>query len=183
MIQQCEEKRQYLGHKIKKFDVNIHHRLLSVIKHIKANFILGPKTTFSDIRVLLSISGLLKGLQMRAQGFLLKVQNIEMNNVLRMYRKLNQRFLMALKYFYGFFFYQPVLKIFKKLSSWYPPLSLVYFSLCALIHKSTKSLADSAWSKICRVGPYADKKENKIFLIRKEIQVGAVAKSYMRRAF
>jgi hypothetical protein len=28
-----------------------------------------------------------------------------------------------------------------------------------------------------------DKKENKIFLIYKEIQIGAVAKSYMRRGF
>jgi hypothetical protein len=30
---------------------------------------------------------------------------------------------------------------------------------------------------------YTDKKENKIFLIYKEIQKGAVAKSYMRKAF
>ncbi len=31
--------------------------------------------------------------------------------------------------------------------------------------------------------PYTDKKENKIFLIYKEIQNGAVAKSYMRKGF
>ncbi len=30
---------------------------------------------------------------------------------------------------------------------------------------------------------YTDKKENKIFLIYKEIQSGAVAKSYMRKGF
>ncbi len=30
---------------------------------------------------------------------------------------------------------------------------------------------------------YTDKKENKIFLIYKEIQSGAVAKSYMRKNF
>ncbi len=33
------------------------------------------------------------------------------------------------------------------------------------------------------MGPYTDKKEYKIFLIRKEIQKGAVAKSYMRKGF
>jgi hypothetical protein len=33
--------------------------------------------------------------------------------------------------------------------------------------------------KVC----YTDKKENKIFLIYKEIQMGAVAKSYMRKGF
>jgi hypothetical protein len=31
--------------------------------------------------------------------------------------------------------------------------------------------------------PHTDKKENKIFLIYKEIQMGAVAKSYMRKGF
>jgi hypothetical protein len=31
--------------------------------------------------------------------------------------------------------------------------------------------------------PYTDKKENKNFLINKEIQSGAVAKSYMRKGF
>jgi hypothetical protein len=30
---------------------------------------------------------------------------------------------------------------------------------------------------------YIDKKENLIFLIYKEIQIGAVAKSYMRKGF
>jgi hypothetical protein len=30
---------------------------------------------------------------------------------------------------------------------------------------------------------YTDKKENKIFLIYKDIQMGAVAKSYMRKGF
>jgi hypothetical protein len=30
---------------------------------------------------------------------------------------------------------------------------------------------------------YTDKKENKIFLINKDIQNGAVAKSYMRKGF
>jgi hypothetical protein len=33
------------------------------------------------------------------------------------------------------------------------------------------------------VSSYTDKKENQIFLIYKEIQSGAVAKSYMRRGF
>ncbi len=33
------------------------------------------------------------------------------------------------------------------------------------------------------MGPYTDKKEKKIFLIRKEIHMGAVAKSYMRKGF
>jgi len=33
------------------------------------------------------------------------------------------------------------------------------------------------------VPPYTDKKENHIFLIYKEIQSGAVAKSYMRKSF
>ncbi len=32
-------------------------------------------------------------------------------------------------------------------------------------------------------GRYTDKKENTIFLIYKEIQMGAVAKSYMRKGF
>jgi hypothetical protein len=32
-------------------------------------------------------------------------------------------------------------------------------------------------------GRYTDKKENQIFLIYKEIQSGAVAKSYMRKGF
>ncbi len=31
--------------------------------------------------------------------------------------------------------------------------------------------------------PRTDKKENKLFLIDKEIQIGAVAKSYMRKGF
>jgi hypothetical protein len=31
--------------------------------------------------------------------------------------------------------------------------------------------------------PYTDKKENKIFLIYKEIQMGAVAKSYIWKGF
>jgi hypothetical protein len=31
--------------------------------------------------------------------------------------------------------------------------------------------------------PHTDKKENQIFLIYKEIQSGAVAKSYMRKGF
>jgi len=30
---------------------------------------------------------------------------------------------------------------------------------------------------------YTDKKENEIFLIYKEIQIGSVAKSYMRKVF
>jgi hypothetical protein len=33
------------------------------------------------------------------------------------------------------------------------------------------------------LGGHTDKKENKIFLIYKEIQMGAVAKSYMRKGF
>jgi hypothetical protein len=33
------------------------------------------------------------------------------------------------------------------------------------------------------MGDYTNKKENKIFLIYKEIQSGAVAKSYMRKGF
>jgi hypothetical protein len=36
------------------------------------------------------------------------------------------------------------------------------------------------WS---RCFSYTDKKENKFFLIYKEIQMGAVAKSYMRKGF
>jgi hypothetical protein len=32
-------------------------------------------------------------------------------------------------------------------------------------------------------GPHTDKKEKKIFLIYKEIQSGAAAKSYMRKGF
>jgi hypothetical protein len=34
-----------------------------------------------------------------------------------------------------------------------------------------------------RGGEYTDKKEKKIFLIYKEIQMGAVAKSYMSKGF
>jgi hypothetical protein len=34
-----------------------------------------------------------------------------------------------------------------------------------------------------RIEPHTDKKENKMFLIFKEIQSGAVAKSYMRKVF
>jgi hypothetical protein len=33
------------------------------------------------------------------------------------------------------------------------------------------------------VGPYTDRKENEIFLIYKEIQMGSGAKSYMRKGF
>ncbi len=33
------------------------------------------------------------------------------------------------------------------------------------------------------LGGYTDKKENNIFLIYREIQSGAVAKSYMRKSF
>ena len=46
------------------------------------------------------------------------------------------------------------------------------------------------WKHVTRVGSFAsywlqytDKKENQIFLIYKEIQRGAVAKSYMRKGF
>jgi hypothetical protein len=35
---------------------------------------------------------------------------------------------------------------------------------------------------VCTLG-YTDKKEKKIFLIYKEIQIGSVAKSYMRKGF
>jgi hypothetical protein len=35
----------------------------------------------------------------------------------------------------------------------------------------------------CIPGIYTDKKENQIFLIYKEIQSGAVTKSYMRKGF
>ncbi len=35
----------------------------------------------------------------------------------------------------------------------------------------------------CDDHEYTDKKDNKIFLIHKEIQMGAVAKSYMRKGF
>ncbi len=41
------------------------------------------------------------------------------------------------------------------------------------------SCADFAW-KLCS---YADKNENKIFLIYKEIKMGVIAKSYMRKGF
>jgi hypothetical protein len=43
-----------------------------------------------------------------------------------------------------------------------PSLSLILPSLCAIA--------------------YIDKKENKFFLIYKEIQMGSVAKSYLRKA-
>jgi hypothetical protein len=36
---------------------------------------------------------------------------------------------------------------------------------------------------VAGTGRYTDKKEKKIFLIYKEIQMGAVAKSYMRKGF
>jgi hypothetical protein len=39
------------------------------------------------------------------------------------------------------------------------------------------------WSAVWPVIGYTDEKENKIFLIYKEIQSGAVAKSYMRKGF
>ncbi len=44
------------------------------------------------------------------------------------------------------------------------------YAVCILIH-------------ICIVQSYTDKKETQIFLIYKEIQSGAVAKSYMRKGF
>jgi hypothetical protein len=44
------------------------------------------------------------------------------------------------------------------------------------VHWSTPTLIDDN-------SMYTDKKENKIFLIYKEIQSGAVAKSYMRKCF
>ncbi len=45
-----------------------------------------------------------------------------------------------------------------------------FFAVC--VHFRT------AWQAVC-----TDKKENQIFLIYKEIQSGAVAKSYMRKGF
>jgi hypothetical protein len=40
------------------------------------------------------------------------------------------------------------------------------------------------WQRVsCYTQAYTDKKENKIFLIYTEFQVGAVAKSYMRKGF
>jgi hypothetical protein len=39
------------------------------------------------------------------------------------------------------------------------------------------------YRKRSSVTTHTDKKENKIFLIYKEIQMGAVAKSYMRKGF
>ncbi len=39
------------------------------------------------------------------------------------------------------------------------------------------------FNKISRARPRTDKKENQIFLIYKEIQMGAVEKSYIRRGF
>ncbi len=39
------------------------------------------------------------------------------------------------------------------------------------------------WCVILTHPPYTDIKENKIFLINKEIQSGAVAKTYMRKGF
>jgi hypothetical protein len=50
---------------------------------------------------------------------------------------------------------------------------IVYFILfgCSLLHDLSQ--------KVCYFSSYTDKKENQIFLIYKEIQNGAAAKSYM----
>jgi hypothetical protein len=40
------------------------------------------------------------------------------------------------------------------------------------------ALTNTSFSQVWRGGGYTDKKENKIFLIQKEIQKGAVAKSF-----
>jgi hypothetical protein len=40
-----------------------------------------------------------------------------------------------------------------------------------------------SYSEVPMVAPTLIKKENKIFLIYKEIQIGAVSKSYMRKGF
>jgi hypothetical protein len=44
-------------------------------------------------------------------------------------------------------------------------------------------MSNYRFASICNVFQYTDKKENQIFLIYKEIQSGAVAKSYMRKGF
>ncbi len=48
------------------------------------------------------------------------------------------------------------------------------------LHVQTVNKPRSPWSETIT---YTDKKENQIFLIYKEIQSGAVAKSYMRKGF
>jgi hypothetical protein len=44
---------------------------------------------------------------------------------------------------------------------------------------SIKVFFSSSWKTTGYIGTYTDKKENKIFLIFKEIQKGAVTQSYM----
>jgi hypothetical protein len=44
------------------------------------------------------------------------------------------------------------------------------------------TLLQQLWNVVC-VSGHTDKKENQIFFIYKEIQSGAVAKSYMRKGF
>jgi hypothetical protein len=53
----------------------------------------------------------------------------------------------------------------------------------AIICKRLSSLGIDSTSLRCLAGRYTDKKENPIFLIYREIQSGAVAKSYMRKGF
>ncbi len=48
---------------------------------------------------------------------------------------------------------------------------------------SRKNNGKSAWWGLGTATKYTDKKENQIFLICKEIQSGAVAKSYMRKGY
>jgi hypothetical protein len=48
----------------------------------------------------------------------------------------------------------------------------------------SKTTGEKAWASFILFAlRYTDKKENKIFLIYKDMQSGAVAKSYMRKGF
>jgi hypothetical protein len=53
------------------------------------------------------------------------------------------------------------------------------------LHNCTVSIKKSLFAIYVQnvQGHYTDKKENEIFLIYKEIQMGSVAKSYMRKGF
>ncbi len=51
------------------------------------------------------------------------------------------------------------------------------------VSKTQKESISSVFDHFLSPNYYTDKKENQIFLICKEIQSGAVAKSYMRKGF
>jgi hypothetical protein len=52
-----------------------------------------------------------------------------------------------------------------------------------LVKQTKERKCEGNWKKVNVWTRYTDKKENQIFLIYKEIQSGAVAKSYMRKGF